>query len=113
MLRASGHHEGNDYSLAGVSEGSGLTGVAAGDVLLRFVDAALGSDVMLLEAARSAAVGSVGAAGMLDAAAVIGGFDGITRIADATGIPVEPAKAEGAADFVEALGIGRFRAEKV
>ena len=49
---------------------------------------------------------------MLDAAAVIGGFDGITRIADAIGIPLEPAKQEQTADFFDALGIGRFRLEK-
>lgn len=113
MLRASGHHNGTDYTLGGVAEGTGSTGVAGGDALLRFVNAALGGDAGVLDAARSAAVGAVGLAGMLDAAAVIGGFDGITRIADATGIPVEAAKAEGAADFVAALGIGRFRAEKV
>ena len=81
--------------------------------MLSFADAALGGDPVALDAARSVLVGVVGAAGMVDAAAVIGGFDGITRIADATGIPVEPAKAEGAADFVSALGIGRYRAEKV
>ena len=49
---------------------------------------------------------------MIDAAAVIGGFDGITRIADAIGIPLEPAKAEQTADFFAALEIGRFRAEE-
>ncbi len=41
----------------------------------------------------------------LDAAAVIAGFDGITRIADATGIPLEPAKAEQTADFRKELGL--------
>ncbi len=82
-------------------------------MLLRFADAALGPDVRELEAARVDVVATVGAAGMIDAAAVVGGFDGITRIADATGIPLEPDKAEAAADFIEALGIGRFRAEKV
>jgi hypothetical protein len=49
---------------------------------------------------------------MLDAAGVIGGFDGITRIADATGIPLEPAKAEQTADFRMTLGIDRFQREK-
>ena len=42
---------------------------------------------------------------MVDAAAVIAGFDGITRIADATGIPLEPAKAEQTADFRKELGL--------
>ena len=89
------------------------TGVAGGAELLRFAETALGSDPAALAEARRAAIGAVGMDGMMDAAAVIGGFDGITRIADATGIPVEPAKAEAAADFVAALGIERYRAEKV
>jgi hypothetical protein len=95
-------------------QGNGeATGVTSGAELLAFADAALGMDGRALAAARAAVVSVAGVAGMVDAAAVIGGFDGITRIADATGIPVEPAKAEDAADFIAALGIGRFRAEKV
>ena len=42
---------------------------------------------------------------MVDAAAVIAGFDGITRVADATGIPIEPAKAEQTADLRSELGL--------
>lgn len=45
---------------------------------------------------------------MLDAAAVIAGFDGITRIADATGIPLEPPKAEAVADLRTTLRLDRF-----
>ena len=96
-----------------MTERAGPTGVAGGAELLRFAEAALGSDSAALAEARNAVVAVVGFDGMIDAAAVIGGFNGITRIADATGIPVEPAKAESAADFVAALGIGRYRAEKV
>ena len=79
---------------------------------MAFADAALQEDRGTLDAARAAVVGLVGIDGMVDAAAVVGGFDGITRIADATGIPLEEAKAE-AADFIEPLGIARYRAEKV
>ena len=61
---------------------------------------------------RAAVVRALHEAAMLDAAAVIGGFDGITRIADATGIPLEPAKAEQSADFRTALDIDRFQREK-
>ena len=49
---------------------------------------------------------------MIDAAAVIAGFDGITRIADATGIPLEPPKAEAVADLRTTLGLDRFVTEK-
>ncbi len=102
------------YDLSGVTIGDGAaTGVPAGPELVAFADAALGRNAATLDAARTAVIAAVGEAGLHDAAAVIGGFDGITRIADATGIPLEPAKAESAADFIAALGITRFRSEKV
>jgi hypothetical protein len=43
-----------------------------------------------------------------DAAGVVGLFNAIDRIADATGIPLEAEKAEASADFRAALGIDRF-----
>ena len=69
---------------------------------MTFAEAALRGDAVTLDAARAAVARLVGIDGMVDAAAVIGGFDGITRIADATGIPLEQAKAESA-DFIEPL----------
>jgi len=81
--------------------------------LLAFVDAVLGRDETAVARAREAVRSAVGDSGLSDAAAVIGGFDGITRIADATGIPLEPEKAAQNADFFDALDIGRFRREKV
>ena len=90
-----------------------VTGVAGGEALLALVDAALGRDDAVLAQARAAVRFSLGEAALSDAAAVIGGFDGITRIADAIGIPLEPAKAAQTADFFEALEIGRFRMAKV
>ncbi len=94
-------------------DGATATGVAGGEALLALVDAALGRDADALVQARAAVRASLGLAAMIDATAVIGAFDGITRIADATGIPLETAKAEQTADFFAALEIGRFRAEKV
>ncbi len=42
---------------------------------------------------------------VLGEAAVIAGFDGITRVADATGIPIPPQKAELTGDFRGELGL--------
>ena len=50
---------------------------------------------------------------MIDAAAVIAGFDGITRVADGTGIPLEPPKAEASADWRARLGIDDYWTAKV
>jgi hypothetical protein len=86
--------------------------VPHGGLLLAFADAALGDDEATLAQTREAVRRAVGEAGLSDASAVIGGFDGIARIADATGIPLEPEKADAAADFFAMLDIGRFRREK-
>ena len=112
LLRASGQHDNRDYALHGVMDGATATGVPGGEVLVALVDAALGRNSTVLEQARAAVRTSLGQAALLDAAAVIGGFDGITRIADAIGIPLEPAKQQQTADFFDALGISRFRIEK-
>jgi hypothetical protein len=86
--------------------------VPHGGLLLAFADAVLGRDSTALADLREAVRTAVGDAGLSDAAGVIGGFDGITRIADAIGIPLEPEKIELAADFFNTLDIGRFRREK-
>lgn len=92
--------------------GRGDAGVTAGAELLAFADAALLRDDAEVLRGRARVVAALGEPAMLDAAAVIAGFDGITRIADATGIPLEPAKAEQSADFRASLGIDRFQREK-
>ena len=92
--------------------GSGDVGVAAAAELLAFADAAVQRDDEAVLLSRNSIVTVLGESAMLDAAGVIGGFDGITRVADATGIPLEPAKAEQTADFRMTLGIDRFQREK-
>ena len=103
--------------MAGVLDAATATGVATGDALTGWVDATLAAawpdaDPARLPAAREAVRAALGPAAVLDGAAVIGGFDGITRIADAIGIPLEPAKAEQTADFFADLALERFRAAK-
>ena len=82
--------------------------MAASARLTAFADAALTGDPQSLAAARAALAAALGEPAMIDAAAVIAGFDGITRIADATGIPLEPPKAEAVADLRATLGLDRF-----
>ncbi len=81
-------------------------------MLVAFADAALGAEAETLDQARIALVGALGAEAMVDAAAVIGGFDGITKIADATGIPLEAPKAEQTADLRGVLQLEEFAAAK-
>ena len=92
--------------------GDGGSGVAHEAELIAFADAALG-DGDSLAATRSALVGRAGKEAMIDAAAVVAGFDAITRVADGTGIPLEPTKAEASADWRSRLGIDAFWTAKV
>ena len=50
----------------------------------------------------------LGAAGLADAAGVVGLFNAIDRVADATGIPLEPEKAAASADVRAALNLDQF-----
>jgi len=84
-------------------------GVPHARELLAFADAAVAFDAA---PARTALLDAVGEAALIDAAAVIAGFNGIVRIADAMGIPLEPAKAEQSAEWRGTLGIDRYASEK-
>jgi hypothetical protein len=91
-------------------DGSAEVGVPYARELLAFADAALAFDTMPTQ--RAAALTAVGEAPLVDAAAVIGAFNGIVRIADAMGIPLEDAKAADSADWRASLGIDRYAAAK-
>ena len=79
-----------------------------GRVLIAFAEAVLSEDDSALMRARSALEVALGPAGLADAAAVVGLFNAIDRVADATGIPLEDDKAAASADFRAALGVDRF-----
>ena len=61
-----------------------------------------------LARARAGLSERLGAKGLVDAAAVAGFFNAIDRVADATGIPLDPERLEGTADFRTELGIDGF-----
>ncbi|MBL8673886.1 MAG: hypothetical protein IPK81_00975 [Rhodospirillales bacterium] len=113
MLRGSGQFSGDDYDLAGVMEGGGDTGVPHAAALLAFADAVIGRDADATADAREALTAAIGAAAVVDAAAVVGGFDAITRIADATGIPLDARVETQSAGWRGPLGIDRFADGKV
>ena len=79
-----------------------------GRLLVGFAEAALGEDDAALARARDALMTALGPPGLVDAAGVVGLFNAIDRVADATGIPPEPEKATASADFRAALDLDRF-----
>lgn len=112
LLRASASHDTRDDSYAAIMDGTSPIGVPHAAELLGFAAAAIASDSVALDRARAAAIAALGPAATIDAAAVIAGFDGITRIADATGIPLEPPKAAQTAAVRQALRIDSFLSAK-
>ena len=81
--------------------------------LLALVDATIAAGPGEIAKARAAVEAGLGREALIDAAAVIAGFDAITRVADGSGIPLEPPKAEVTADWRARLGIDDYWRQKV
>ena len=109
LLRASGVTHNRDYDLNAVTGAmQSDAGVPHGRLLVEFAEAVLSQDGEALASARAALRAAIGPAGLADAAGVVGLFNAIDRVADATGIPLEAEKAAASADVRAVLGIDRF-----
>ena len=71
-------------------------------------DTAIHGDWAKLKVLRAQAAKTLGAQQMTDALVVAAAFNGITRVADATGIPLDPHTAATTAQMREQTGIQRF-----
>ena len=101
--------EGNDtLNLNGTVRNDIDSGVAYGDVLLRYSDAAVGhtSD---LAAARDAVNAAMGPDTVVDCAATIANFQRMVRIADGCGIPLDSFSRRESEKWRDGLGIDGFR----
>jgi hypothetical protein len=94
---------GEAAALAPVMGDAGTTQVAHGAELLAFAEAAVGDGD--LDAARAALLECVGPEGLVDAAAVVAGFDATDRIADATGTQLDDYLEAGTVELRAELGI--------
>ncbi len=72
----------------------------------------VGDDDDRLAPTRAELSERLGAKGLVDAAAVVGFFNAIDRVADATGIPLDPERLESTADFRAELGLDGFVEER-
>lgn len=77
------------------------------DVLVAFAEAAVRRDPELPQA-RAALAERLGAEALVDAAAVVGNFERMVRVADATGIPLDRPVSLISADLQESLGVRAF-----
>ena len=79
--------------------------LVGGRELLAFVGAALSGHP---EAGRDGVEKALGPPALVRAAAVIGNFQMMTRVADATGMPVGTGSRRANAELIERLGLDRF-----
>jgi len=115
MLRASIEYSGADADLKGISEGAkaGDAGIAHGELLTTFADAAVKGDAAELATARDALRQAAGSEVLVDAAGVVGNFERMVRIADGTGIPLDGIVTALSGDFREELGFEGFQSRRV
>ena len=92
-----------------VTDGPDATsGLPGGEALTGFAEAAVRGEPEAIAAARERLRAELGDAATVDAAAVVGNFDRMVRIADGTGIPLDKLAAMVSADVRADLGIDDF-----
>ncbi len=93
-----------------ITEGreAGDSGVAHGDALLAFAEAAVAGDEQALSRARVAVRERLGPDELVDAAAVVANFERMDRIADSTGIALDTPLELATGELRERLGVGCF-----
>ena len=114
MLRASVRGKAGEYNLEPVTGGNqaGDSGVPHGEILVALAEAVVADEASRLTDARLAALNVLGGDALVDAIAVAGYFDGIDRVADATGIPIDDYIVPISEEIRDSLGIDEFAREK-
>ena len=108
LLRASGQYENGQYDVNSVTSDAIDPGVPHGQWLRALTEAAISGDWLGLAEIRPQAEAAMGVQQTLDALTVAAAFNGITRVADATGIPLDQNTADTTDEMREATGIQRF-----
>ena len=113
LLRASGQPDQKDYDLNSVTDDHADSGVDFGHWLRSLTEATIQNRWDDLAPIRDRADVAMGTQSMVDTLVVASGFNGITRVADATGIPLDENTQQMTIDMRESTGIERFNyAEK-
>lgn len=110
MLRASVEIRGGEVDLNAVTRAGHDAGasVEGAPELAAFAEAMVTGSADDVVRARSALIDRLGAARFVRAAGVVGNFQRMVRIADATGIPLDGIVVAMSNDFREELGIDAF-----
>jgi alkylhydroperoxidase family enzyme len=105
----SGQASGEEIDLSAVNgAGDADGGVAHGALLGAFVEAVMRDDLAERQRARDALRAVLTPEAYVDACAVVGAFNVVDRIADATGIPLDAGLSVMSAEVREELDLARF-----
>ncbi|NIP14206.1 MAG: hypothetical protein GWM88_05525 [Pseudomonadales bacterium] len=108
LLRASGQRENRDYDLTAVTHGERRSGVEHEDWLKPLTEGAIRGEWSALSQTLDAASQAIGREMAVDCLVVASAFNGITRVADATGIPLDENTEATTADMRAAVGLDAF-----
>ena len=111
LLRASGEKESAGYDLTAVTDRTRDSGVPHGELLTALAEQTAGSAWQDLKGTLAAAIDAMGAQQAVDALVVASAFNGITRVADATGIPLDENTAATTTEMRHAVGLDAFEYE--
>lgn len=108
-LRESGREQDESYELAAVTrQVQGDGGVMHGDYLLELTEAVVKRRPDDVAALQARGLEGLGPEGLVRAIGVAAGFDGINRVADAIGIPLDDRFAELDQSFWDRTKINEF-----
>ena len=110
LLRESGRREGRDFDMRVVlgDPAAADGGVEHGALLRRFALAVLGKSDESLAEVRGELLDALDASRAGHAARIVASFDGINRVADATGIRLDSEMAAPVQDLIEELRLGEM-----
>lgn len=108
LLRASGQQQQTEYDLNSVTQDEGDPGVPGGNHLRAITEAAIRGHWIDLPEVRKRAEADMSAQQVVDTLVVAAAFNGITRVADATGIPLDTTTAKVTGEMRDATGIANF-----
>lgn len=112
LLRASGEQRGDELVIAAVTDPSLDAGVEHAALLLALTDATIKADWQALDALKARGRKELGEQETVDALTVAAAFNGITRVADATGIPLDETTAEATVGLRASIGIDEFHYDR-
>lgn len=108
MLRVSSQSEGLDANLNAVTEEDVDVGVPFSRLLRQLTEATIEMRWDDLASVRREAIDTIGRQSTIDALAVASGFNGIVRVADATGIPIDSYEDDVGKEIRSSIGIDEF-----